>query len=59
MSIRFTADKAIEELVSTLSIQNVYWTAWERAFIGKLEGKKWNWLSPKQREKVKQLWEKV
>lgn len=49
----------IETLLSTLSVSNSPWNAWELEFIESLENKEYKDLSPKQRDIVEKLWEKL
>jgi hypothetical protein len=49
----------IEDLVSTLSVSNAPWNAWELEFIESLEDKEYKDLSVKQREVVERLWDKL
>jgi hypothetical protein len=49
----------VETLISTLSVSNSPWDAWELEFIESLEGKEFTDLSPKQRTKVEELFERL
>lgn len=52
-------DAKIEDLVSSIKASNHKWGAWELEFIESLDGREFEKLSPKQKQKVEELWDKL
>lgn len=50
-------DQKIEDLIESLSISNVNWSAWALEFIESLGDKNFNQLTLNQQTKVEELWE--
>lgn len=52
-------DTMIEDLISTLNISNSPWNAWELEFIDSIKDVGIKCLSPKQVDKIEELWDKL
>ena len=49
----------VHDLLDSLSLSNVTWSAWEREFIENVTQLPLNKLSTAQEQKIEELWEKL